>query len=98
MDPHNQVLFWVAEMGIVGAILVVALAWFVHRTPRESGSAWRDGVAAAWLSVLIAGMFNTLFGLSGFECGNMLIGSLLGMTMLVGAVRDESRKAIVGIP
>ena len=95
LDPHNQVLFWAAEMGIVGALLVAAMAWFVYRTLRDSGSPWRNGVAAVWLSVLIAGMFNTLFGISDFGCGNMLIGSLLGMTMRVGAMRDEPRQATV---
>ncbi len=97
MDPHNQILFWLAEMGIVGGILVVSLAWFVCRALKESGAAWRDGVAAVWLSVLIAAMFNTLFGLSGFGCGNMLIGSLLGITMRIGAVRDETRQVIPAI-
>lgn len=94
LDPHNQVLFWVAEEGMVGAVLIVSLAWFVYRTLSESGSPWRDGVAAVWLSVLIAGMFNTLFGISDFGCGNMLIGSLLGITMRVGTIRDEPRQAI----
>ncbi|NLH99937.1 MAG: O-antigen ligase family protein [Chthonomonadales bacterium] len=98
IDPHNQILFWAAEMGIVGAVLAVALAWFVYRTLRDAGSPWRDGVAAVWVSVLIAGMFNTLFGLSGFGCGNMLIGSLLGLTIRLGALGHETSKAIAAIP
>ena len=92
IDPHNQALFWLAEMGIVGALLIAGLAWFVCRTLRDSQSPWADGVAAVWVSVACAGMFNTLFGLSDFSCGNMLIGSLLGLTMRVGAACDEPRQ------
>lgn len=95
--PHSQPLLWLAEMGITGGLLMVSLAWFVYRALRESTSPWRHGAAASWLSVLIAGSFNTLFGIDLAGCGGVLFGSLLGITMRMGADRDRASHASAAV-
>jgi len=88
IDPYNQYLYWLDEMGVFGGVLTVLLGVFVYKTIASSSSDIGRAVAAVWISVVIAGLFNTLFGCYGFSCGNMLFGSLLGMTMLLGNYRD----------
>jgi hypothetical protein len=94
IDPYNQVLFWLDEMGVFGGALFVAFTFFIWKAIRGSASPLARGVAATWSSVLLAGLFNTLFGGSGFSCGNMLVGSLLGITMRLGSGEAEVRRAI----
>jgi drug/metabolite transporter (DMT)-like permease len=85
LEPYNQYLYWLDEMGIFGAVLIGLFGVSIRGILRDSGSSYAGGLAAVWVSVLVAGCFNTLFGWDDFSCGNMLIGSLLGITMRLGA-------------
>lgn len=91
-DPSNQFLFCLDEMGVAGAVLIGAFAWFIYRTVRESRSRWTEPVAAAWISVALAGLFNTLFGWSDFGPGGMLFGSLLGITMRLSSNKSMNNR------
>lgn len=81
LQPYNQCLYWLDEMGIVGGVLIASFFAFIYKTVSNSSSNVATGVAAIWIAVLIASLFNTIFGCDEFSPGNMLIGSLLGITM-----------------
>jgi hypothetical protein len=81
LEPYNQFVFWLDEMGILGGALFLLFAFSVYRAIGSARSPMARGVAAVWIAVLVAGMFNTIFGASDSGCGNMLIGSLIGITL-----------------
>jgi hypothetical protein len=95
LDPYNQFLYWLDEMGIFGGVLIALLVVSIYKVVSDLPSLTAHGIAAVWVSVLLAGLFNTLFGWNDFSCGNMLIGSLLGITMRLGSVNEIS--APVGV-
>ncbi len=81
IQPYNQFLFWLDEMGIIGGIIIGFFAFFINRSISKSQPNLSRSVASVWIAVAAAGLFNTIFGCYDFSCGNMLIGSLLGITM-----------------
>jgi uncharacterized BrkB/YihY/UPF0761 family membrane protein len=88
-QPYNQFLFWFDEMGIFGVVLSCLFILFIYRTVKLSNADYRNALVAVWLSVSCAALFNTLFGFYIPTCGNMLFGSLLGLTMCIGSSQPK---------
>ncbi|MGC8668802.1 MAG: hypothetical protein ACP5VE_11885 [Chthonomonadales bacterium] len=81
-DPQSQFLLWLDQMGIAGGLLLLGFGWFAWRIVRGAQAAWADAAAASWLSLALAGVFNTLFGISDLlSSGSILFASLVGITM-----------------
>lgn len=81
-EPKNLPLFFLCEMGIFGGVLfglsVASVYAYLKGPVRWSPLA--IGVGASWLSLMIAGMFDTPFGPAERYIGNSLFGLLLGIT------------------
>ena len=84
-DPHNLPLFWLDEMGVGGGLLFLAFLVCIAGVVRRSDAPLAGGLGAAWLALLVAGIFDTPFGLGTKEraFANALSGALLGATLLL---------------
>jgi O-antigen ligase len=80
-QPMNVPLLLVAELGIGGGLLFTLTVITIARTlpGRDRVSL---GVQGAWLTFAIMGLFDAPFGTEGREAGTVLLGALLGITLL----------------
>lgn len=83
---NSLLLRWLDELGIGGGILFLLFAVAIYQMLRRS----QDepvvlGLSAAWIALLVAGIFDTPFGTGERSCGNALVGCLLGATALLRA-------------
>ena len=84
-EPKNLLLDWLDEMGVAGGILFVLFCIAISAVIRRDCSPVASGIGAAWLSLLVIGVFDTPFGTAQSSYGNVLVGSLLGATMLLAS-------------
>lgn len=101
-DPHNLPLFWLDEMGVGGGLLFLAFLMCIAGIVRRSDAPLAVGLGAAWLAVLVAGMFDTPFGLGTKDraFANALSGALLGATLLLARPergKEETDAALSGV-
>jgi len=83
-EPKSIFISWLAERGLAGGALfamfvisiVIAVRW---SSPSIIGAA----IAAAWISLLAAGMVDTLIGPANRYVGNCVFGMLIGMTSML---------------
>lgn len=85
VEPKNQLLHWLGEMGIGGGVLFVLFVIGIGRSLRRVPGTLAVGVAAAWLSILVMGLFDTPVGTAERLYGNMLAGTLLGVTLILAS-------------
>ncbi len=83
VEPKNIFLQWLDEMGIGGGILFSLFIIYIYKTLTKHKSSISLGVGGAWVALLVAGLFDTPFGIGARPFGNLLVGMLLGMTMLI---------------
>jgi hypothetical protein len=84
-EPGNLFLYWLGALGLGGAILLSMFCVGVWRILRSSDQS--HVLSGIWTSVIIVGMFETLFGPPGSDAANALLGALLGATLLQAAER-----------
>lgn len=98
-DPHNLPLFWLDEMGVGGGLLFLAFLVCIGGVVRRSDVPLAVGLGAAWLALLVAGMFDTPFGLGTKEraFANALSGALLGATLLLARPEREEEETDVAL-
>lgn len=83
IEPKNVVLHWLAEMGLGGGILFVLFVIAIVNVIRRHSSPIASALGASWLSLVVAGMFDTPFGTADRFYGNALVGALLGAVLLL---------------
>lgn len=83
MEPKNMFLQWMAEMGISGGILFIAFAISIWRTVCTASISVAGWVGGAWMSIFIASLFDTPFGVADRVCQNAMAGGLLGVTLML---------------
>jgi O-antigen ligase len=89
IEPKNLLLHWADELGIGGIFLFAWLAYAIAKSLRGCKEDVAIALGGAWLAVLAAGMTDTPFGLMNRSSGNVLIGLLLGATLLYSAQSPE---------
>jgi hypothetical protein len=83
LEPENLFLFWCDELGIAGSLMFILFVIAIMRCLHGAESPMAFGVAASWIAVFVIGLVSTPFGTPDRVCGNVLIGYLLGLTLLV---------------
>jgi hypothetical protein len=89
-DPKNIPMDWLDEMGVSGGVLLVLLIITIRNIIRRDTSVYAIAIGASWLSVIVAGQFDTVFGSAYRGYANSLIGALLGTTLLLPSSKDQS--------
>jgi|GEM_PF-1378400 len=89
-DPKNLFLYWLDEFGISGGVLFIGFLLAVpysitHVLKVVSDKSVAMGVFASWIALFVAGIFDTPFGVAERSCGNLLVGILVGITVLLPA-------------
>jgi hypothetical protein len=87
--PHNQLLFVLDECGLVGVIALLSFGIAVARILLRAGDWISLKIFAGWASLFLAGMADTMFGISSPEYGpiNCVLGVLIGATVLTADSR-----------
>jgi len=93
VSPQNEVLFVLAEGGVMGMVMVVVFSSALCSVLLRSTSSSSTGILAAWLALLICGMTDTFYGIgsTGYEPISCLVGMLIGVTLVPD---DRSSHAI----
>jgi len=91
-DPRNLYLHWLAELGLAGGFLLALMIWtvtsIIRHAKRQPDTA---AFSAAWIGLLIMGLFDTPFGPPAKFVGNCAFGLLLGVTALTPIRSGEQR-------
>jgi len=85
VEPNNVFLHWLDELGLAGGILFFLLSAAIRNIVYQSRSQDTIGIGAGWLAIFVLGIFETAFGPPSQICPNVLIGILLGSTILVAS-------------
>lgn len=88
-DPKNVLLYWATELGIGGVILFCWFAASIAKVLRGFKDDAAIALGGTWLAILITGLTDTPFGLANRPSGNVLVGTLLGATLLYAATKHE---------
>jgi len=75
-------LQWLDEMGIAGGLLFLLFVATISQCVRSAGSNLSYSLGASWLALLTLGMLRTPFGTISTLHGTVIVGLLLGTTML----------------
>ena len=82
LEPGNVPLQWLDEMGIAGGLLFLLFVATISQCVRSAGSNLSYSLGASWLALLTLGMLRTPFGTISTLHGTVIVGLLLGTTML----------------
>ena len=90
IEPKNILLHWGDELGIGGLLLLGGFGYAIVKALHGCKDDVAISLGGAWLAIFAAGMTDTPFGPVDRTCGNVLIGLLLGATLLYGAQNSEA--------
>jgi hypothetical protein len=92
-QSSNLLLQWLDELGGGGGMLLILIACCITSILRRSESPLSRPLAAAWLGIAFAGIFDVPFGTNVEIAPTFVVGLLLGVTMMVGC--DMRRDCLV---
>jgi len=99
IQPKNLYLYWLAELGLMGAVLGTATIVLVIKALRSSAAqAENIGLSAAWIVILVTGLADTTFGPSRPVAGNVIFGILTGATLFLPLQRLQNSRPISELP
>lgn len=90
--PYNQVLFFMDEMGIFGAIFLCAISLGIQQILQKPRQQLGIGLSAAWIAIFVAGLTDTLLGIPSLDADtmNVFAGVLIGLTLNI-STSERSR-------
>jgi len=88
-EPKNLLIMWLAEFGISGGVLMALFVVVLVKVMKQGRSIMTDAIAVSWIAVAVAGISDTPIGVSDRPYSNLLLGVLLGMSLLVNNTEDK---------
>lgn len=82
-DTNNLPIMWLTEFGIGGLVFLAFFVHYISSVLHRTSLSIRSGMAAAWIAIALAGIFDVPFGTSLEFTPTILVGALLGATLLV---------------
>lgn len=82
-EPKNVVLLLLDQLGVVGGVLFAFIVVTIIGILKSFQDTFVLGLGAAWMSLLLAGMFDSPFGIEPRACGNALVGCLIASAVLL---------------
>jgi len=79
----NLALQWLDELGVGGGVLLILFAWSIATLLRRSENPMRQPLAAAWIGIAASGIFDVPFGISQELGPTVMVGILLGATLML---------------
>jgi len=82
-EPKNVVLLLLDQFGLGGGLLFVSMSLTIYRILRDSRDMIGLGLGSVWITLFVAGMFDSPFGIGPRACGNALVACLIACVVLL---------------
>jgi len=98
VEPKNQLLHWAIELGIAGVALYLLFFAGIYRVLRKRLAPIALGLTGTWIALFVSSLCDTPFGTCDRYYGNVLLGLLIAMTIILTVETPPSLPSDDGKP